>query len=124
MVLQEKLSLIPKSSGCYLFKDEKNQIIYVGKSKYLPNRVMSYFRENHDDEKVKVLREKIRDVDFVTTINESEALLLEDDLIKLYRPKFNIKGKDDRSRRWYIGLTGGDFPKLEVFPKLEEGIEV
>jgi excinuclease ABC subunit C len=83
MVLQEKLSLIPKSSGCYLFKDEKNQIIYVGKSKYLPNRVMSYFRENHDDEKVKVLREKIRDVDFVTTINESEALLLEDDLIKV-----------------------------------------
>ena len=124
MVLQEKLSIIPKSSGCYLFKDDKNQIIYVGKSKYLPNRVMSYFRENHDDEKVKVLREKIRDVDFITTINESEALLLEDDLIKLYRPKFNIKGKDDRSRRWYIGLTGGDFPKLEVFPKLEEGIEV
>jgi len=124
MLLQEKLSVIPKSSGCYLFKDGKNQIIYVGKSKYLPNRVMSYFRENHDDEKVKVLREKIVDVDFITTINESEALLLEDDLIKLYRPKFNIKGKDDRSRRWYIGLTSNEFPKLEVFPKIEGGVEV
>jgi len=99
MILEQKLSNIPKSSGCYLFKNEKGQIIYVGKSKFLPNRVKSYFRENHDDDKVKVLRENIRDVDFVTTINENEAILLEDDLIKLYKPKFNIKGKDDRSKR-------------------------
>jgi len=125
MILEQKLSNIPKSSGCYLFKNEKGQIIYVGKSKFLPNRVKSYFRENHDDDKVKVLRENIRDVDFVTTINENEAILLEDDLIKLYKPKFNIKGKDDRSKRWFIALTKGDFPKLEVFPRqIEDDVEI
>lgn len=125
MILEQKLSNIPKSSGCYLFKNDKGQIIYVGKSKFLPNRVKSYFRENHEDEKVKVLREKIHDVEFVTTINENEAILLEDDLIKLYRPKFNIKGKDDRSKRWFIALTKGDFPKLEIFPrKIEDDVEV
>jgi len=125
MILEEKLSNIPKSSGCYLFKNDKGQIIYVGKSKFLPNRVKSYFRENHDDEKVIKLRSKIIDVDFITTVNENEAILLEDDLIKLYKPKFNIKGKDDRSRRWYIGLTKGDFPKLEIFPRqIDEEVDV
>lgn len=125
MILEQKLTNIPKSSGCYLFKNDKGQIIYVGKSKFLPNRVKSYFRENHDDEKVKVLREKIHDVDFITTVNENEAILLEDDLIKLYRPKFNIKGKDDRSKRWFIALTKGDFPKLEIFPRqIDEDVEV
>ena len=54
MILEQKLSNIPKSSGCYLFKNNKGQIIYGGKSKFLPNRVKSYFRENHEDEKVKV----------------------------------------------------------------------
>jgi excinuclease ABC subunit C len=116
MLLQEKLEIIPKSPGCYLFKDNKGQIIYVGKSKYLPNRVMSYFRPNPDEEKVIALQKNIVDVDFVTTINENEAILLEDDLIKLYKPKFNIKGKDDRSKKWGIWLTEGDFPTLEVGP--------
>ena len=116
MLLREKLEVIPKSPGCYLFKDSKGQIIYVGKSKYLPNRVMSYFRANPEEEKIIALQKNIVDVDFVTTINESEAILLEDDLIKLYKPKFNIKGKDDRGRKWGIWFTEGEFPKLEVGP--------
>jgi excinuclease ABC subunit C len=116
MLLREKLEIIPKSPGCYLFKDSKGQIIYVGKSKYLPNRVMSYFRANPEEEKIIALQKNIVDVDFVTTINESEAILLEDDLIKLYKPKFNIKGKDDRGRKWGIWFTEGEFPKLEVGP--------
>lgn len=125
MILEEKLSNIPKSCGCYLFKNDKGQVIYVGKSKYLPNRVKSYFRENHEEDKVRVLREKIRDVEFVTTVNEEEAILLEDDLIKLYHPKFNSKGKDNRTKRWYIGLTKDEFPKLEIYPKkIDEGVEV
>ena len=74
MSLDKKLEMIPKSSGCYLFKDEKGQIIYVGKSKYLPNRVMSYFRPNPEEEKVKAIQERAKDVDFVTTINENEAI--------------------------------------------------
>ena len=116
MLLKEKLEIIPKSSGCYLFKDEKGQIIYVGKSKYLPNRVMSYFRPNPEEEKVKAIQERAKDVDFVTTINENEAILLEDDLIKLYKPKFNIKGKDDRGKKWIMYLTETDFPRLEISP--------
>ena len=125
MVLEEKLLNIPKSSGCYLFKNEKGQVIYVGKSKYLPNRVKSYFREGNDENKVKVLREKIHDVEFVTTLNEEEALLLEDDLIKLYHPKFNSKGKDNRTKRWYIGLTKDEYPRLEVYPKkIDDSVEV
>ena len=116
MLLREKLEIIPKSPGCYLFKDNKGQIIYVGKSKYLPNRVMSYFRPNPEEEKIIALQKNIVDVDFVTTINENEAILLEDDLIKLYKPKFNIKGKDDRGRKWGIWMSDGDFPTLEVGP--------
>ena len=83
MSLKIKLSLIPETPGCYLFKDEKEKIIYVGKSKYLPNRVMSYFRPNPIELKTKALLERIKDVDFISTINENEAILLEDDLIKL-----------------------------------------
>jgi len=125
MILESKLLNIPKSSGCYLFKNSKNQVIYVGKSKYLPNRVRSYFRESPEDEKGRLLKESITDIEFVTTVNESEAILLEDDLIKLYRPKFNVKGKDDRTKRWFIGFTKDEFPKLEIFPrKIEDDIEV
>ena len=75
MSLKIKLSLIPETPGCYLFKDEKEKIIYVGKSKYLPNRVMSYFRPNPIELKTKSLLERIKDVDFISTINENEAIL-------------------------------------------------
>jgi excinuclease UvrABC nuclease subunit len=125
MSLEDKLLNIPKSCGCYLFKNEKNQVIYVGKSKFLPNRVKTYFRENFDDDKGRLLKETIKDVEFITTLNEGEAFLLEDDLIKLYQPKFNVKGKDDRTKRWYVGFTNDIFPKLEIYPrKVDDGIEV
>ena len=110
----EKLSNIPQSSGCYLFKNEKGQIIYVGKSKFLPKRVKSYFQKNHKDKKTTFLVNEIRDVDFMTTDDESQALLLEDELIKTHKPKYNIKAKDDRSRRWFITLSDEEFPRLLV----------
>jgi excinuclease ABC subunit C len=113
-VITEKLSNIPQSSGCYLFKNEKGQIIYVGKSKFLPKRVKSYFQKNHKDIKTNSLVNEIRDVEFMTTNDESQALLLEDELIKSLKPKYNIKAKDDRSRRWFITLTDEDFPRLLV----------
>ena len=113
-MIQEKLKDIPKFPGCYLFKDDKEQIIYVGMSKYLPKRVSSYFQKNHDCKKTKTLVENIRDVEFMIASSEQEALLLEEDLIKLYRPKFNIKGKDDKTRNWSITITEGKVPKLEV----------
>jgi excinuclease ABC subunit C len=113
-MLVEKLKNIPKSSGCYLFKDKKGQIIYVGKAKHLPNRVKSYFSNKNHSSKTKLLVENVSDVDFLTTLDENSALVLENDLIKSYNPKFNIKLKDDRSKKWYLTLTNGDFPRLEV----------
>ena len=113
-MISEKLKNIPKFAGCYLFKDDKEQVIYVGMSKYLPKRVSSYFQKKHSDFKTKQLVENARDVDFMITSSESEALLMEEELIKLYRPKFNIKGKDDKSRKWSICFSDEPYPKLEV----------
>jgi excinuclease ABC subunit C len=113
-MLTEKLQNIPKSSGCYLFKDKKGQIIYVGKAKHLPNRVKSYFSGNKHSDKTKLLVENVSDVDFLTTLDENSALVLENDLIKTHNPKFNIKLKDDRSKKWYLTLTDDNFPRLEV----------
>jgi excinuclease ABC subunit C len=113
-VITEKLSNIPQSSGCYLFKNKKGQIIYVGKSKFLPKRVKSYFQKNHKDQKTLSLVNEITDVEFMTTNDESQALLLEDELIKSHKPKYNIKAKDDRSRRWFITLSSDEFPRLLV----------
>ena len=113
-MISEKLKNIPEFPGCYLFKDDKGQIIYVGMSKFLPKRVSSYFQKKHDDVKTKTLVESIRDVDFMIAPSEQEALLLEEDLIKTYKPKFNIKGKDDKSRKYSICFTDENFPKLEI----------
>jgi excinuclease ABC subunit C len=111
---------IPQTAGCYLFKDDKEQIIYVGKSKFLPKRVNSYFQKNHKDTKTAKLVTEINNVDFISTESENEALVLEEDLIKLYKPKFNIKGKDDRTIRSKLVLTGGEWKKLELFYPHEE----
>jgi excinuclease ABC subunit C len=113
-VIVEKLKNIPQFPGCYLFKDDKEQIIYVGMSKYLPKRVSSYFQKNHTDSKTITLVENIKDVEFIISSSEQEALLLEEDLIKTYKPKFNIKGKDDKSRKWSICLTEEALPKLKI----------
>jgi len=120
-MITEKLKDIPKFPGCYLFKDDKEQIIYVGMSKYLPKRVSSYFQKKHECKKTKTLVENIRDVEFMIASSEQEALLLEEDLIKLYKPKFNIKGKDDKTRNWSITITEGRVPKLEVVREKPEG---
>jgi len=109
----EKLKNIPKNPGCYLFKNDKQQIIYVGMSKFLPKRVSSYFQKNQKG-KTKSLVENISDVEFKITSSEQEAIILEEELIKLYKPKFNIKGKDDKSRNWSICFTNEEYPKLEI----------
>ena len=83
-------------------------------SKFLPKRVTSYFQKNHDNDKTKFLVEQIKDVDFVITSSEQEAVLMEEELIKIYKPKFNIKGKDDKSRKWSICITDERYPRLEI----------
>jgi len=111
---------IPQTPGCYLFKDDKEQIIYVGKSNFLPKRVSSYFQKNHKDIKTVKLVTEIKNVDFISTETENEALVLEEDLIKLYKPKFNIKGKDSRTIRSKLVLSDGDWKKIELFYPQEE----
>ena len=109
---------IPETAGCYLFKNDKDQIIYVGKSKFLPKRVNSYFQKNHKNQKTLRLVNEIKSVDFVSTDSENEALVLEEDLIKLYKPKFNIKGKDDKTLHINLVLTKEEWPKLDLlYPK-------
>ena len=119
-MITEKIKQAPKFAGCYLFKDGKEQIIYVGMSKYLAKRVSSYFQKKHNDLKTRQLVEQIKDVDFMITSSEQEALLMEEELIKLYKPKFNIKGKDDKSRKWSICFSEEPFPKLEVVRNKED----
>ena len=114
-MLSDKLNNIPKSPGCYLFKNGKDQIIYIGKSKFLPKRVKSYFNKNQKDFKTYMMVSEIKDVEFMCTDDEPQSLLLEDDLIKVYKPKYNMKGKDDRSRRWYVTVSNEEFPKIEVY---------
>ncbi|MDE1827476.1 MAG: GIY-YIG nuclease family protein, partial [Thaumarchaeota archaeon] len=81
---------IPSHSGIYIMKDGKNDILYIGKAKNLKNRVRSYFVKNQNY-KTQKLVEKIRDIEFVLTDNEEEAFLLESNMIKRYRPPYNIE---------------------------------
>ena len=112
--IKDKIKSAPPTPGCYIYKDDKDQVIYVGKSKFLPKRVASYFSKNHVDYKTKVLVENIKDIEYRSTSTESDALILEEELIKLYKPKFNIKCKDDRSRKVSICFTELPYQKLEI----------
>ncbi len=105
---------IPQSPGCYLFRDSKDKIIYVGKSKFLPKRVKSYFQKNHEDIKTRKLVEKINSVDFIICQSESEALVVEENLIKLYKPEYNIKGKDDKTTRQVLIIEEEEFPRIDL----------
>jgi excinuclease ABC subunit C len=113
MITEKEINYLPTTPGCYLFKDVKGKVLYVGKAKNLKKRVKSYFQKNDHTAKTKMLVEKIIKIDFIVTKTESEAFLLENNLIKLHYPKFNIDLKDSR-RYAYLKLTEGEFPLLEV----------
>jgi len=109
--LDKKLKQIPMKPGVYLFRDFKNKVIYVGKAKILRNRVKSYFRKTQTDVKVEVLVSKIVDIEWIITDTEVEALLLENNLIKEYYPKYNIALKDGKSYP-FIRITNELFPRI------------
>lgn len=117
-----KGSEIPTEPGVYLFKDEKDDILYVGKAKNLRSRVRSYFKTNNQPAKTRQLVSKSRSLDWIIVNNEVEALLLENKLIKQHTPKYNINLKDSKTFA-YIALTREPFPRLltarKVSPKLE-----
>lgn len=111
-MINEKLKLLPKKSGCYLMKNDKGIVIYVGKAKNLSNRVKSYFKSNHTG-KTKKLVSEIVDFEYIVTNNELEAFILEINLIKKYDPKYNILLKDDKSYP-YIEFTTEKYPRLAI----------
>ena len=88
--LKTILAAIPEKPGSYQYYDEKGTIIYVGKAKNLKRRVSSYFNKEHDNNKTRVLVKQIRDIKYIVVDTEEDALLLENNLIKQYRPRYNV----------------------------------
>ena len=118
MTLEEKLKTLPTSPGIYIHKNGAGKIIYVGKAKNLRNRVRSYFQSsrNHDP-KTRQLVKVIADFEFIVVDNEVEALVLESNLIKKHKPRFNVFLKDDKSYP-HLKLTNEPFPKVVITRKI------
>ena len=110
---------IPSNPGIYLMKDSEQKIIYIGKAKNLKNRVKSYFLKNQNY-KTQKLVENISDIEFVLTDNESEAFLLESNMIKKYRPQYNIELKDQQ-RYTYLRISDEKYPRLLVARRTRDG---
>lgn len=112
-----KLKSLPHESGVYLMKNSEEKIIYVGKAIDLAKRVRSYFNKNNKDQKTTALVDKIVNIEWIVTHSELEALMLETNLIKKYRPKYNILMKDDKNYV-YIKIAKEDFPRVYVVRKV------
>ncbi|MGB8656186.1 MAG: excinuclease ABC subunit UvrC [Candidatus Zixiibacteriota bacterium] len=120
MDLKAKLERLPPKPGVYLMKDASGKIIYVGKAKSLRNRVKAYFQDTPPyHPKASALISKIRDFDIVATDSEMEALILEANLIKEYRPRYNVNLKDDK-RYPYLKLTDEPFPRILVVRRVKK----
>ncbi|MFA4960396.1 MAG: excinuclease ABC subunit UvrC [Candidatus Pacearchaeota archaeon] len=118
----EKIKFLPRSPGCYLFKDSNGKIIYIGKAKNIRKRVASYFQKKEHDPKTFALISEISDVDTITTSTEVEALLLENNIIKKNVPKYNLDLKDSH-RYAYLQIHEGDFPWVEIVRERKDGGE-
>jgi excinuclease ABC subunit C len=106
-------SHLPTSPGVYIFKDSGDTVIYVGKAKNVRSRVASYFNRSGDGRpKIAELRERVRQIDFIVTGSETEALVLEANLIKRHRPRFNASLKDDKSYPYIVVTTGDEYPRV------------
>jgi excinuclease ABC subunit C len=127
-LVSQKLDALPAQPGVYLFKDKKAAVVYVGKAKSLRARVRSYFQEAHGDDRafIPVLQRTIGDLETIVTANEKEATILENNLIKEHRPKYNVKLRDDKD---FITLrlvpppavadAAGDERRAKEWPRLE-----
>ena len=106
-------SHLPTSPGVYIFKDAGDKVVYVGKAKNIRSRVASYFTRTGDGRpKIAELRERVRQIDFIVTASETEALVLEANLIKRHRPRFNASLKDDKSYPFIVVTTGDEYPRV------------
>ena len=111
--IKKKLKAIPDCPGVYLMKDEKGDVIYVGKAISLSRRIRSYFYPSGNDTKILVLSEQINDFEVIPVASEAEALILENKLIKEYQPKYNTNLKDGKSYP-YLKITSEKFPSVQI----------
>ena len=114
--LAQTLKCLPDSAGCYLYYDKDGTVIYVGKAKNLKKRIKSYFRKTVDRLKTKILVSHIERLEYILTDSEAEALILESQLIKKYKPKYNILLKDDKKYPYFL-ITDEDYPRITVVRK-------
>src|SRR5919199_4468169 len=120
MELREKVAQLPTAPGVYLYKDGEGTVLYVGKAKNLRSRVRSYFNEDRLAEaKTGSLIREARDLDFIQVDNNKEALALEDNLIKQYKPRFNILLRDDKTYP-YVKVTAEKYPRVYVTRRLRK----
>ncbi len=111
-VIKDKIPLIPKNPGIYKMLGATGEILYIGKAKNIPNRLKSYVTESYLPIRTERMLSQTHNLEITTTNNESEALLLEANLIKKFKPKFNILLKDDKSFP-YIFISDHEFPRIE-----------
>ena len=116
MHLKEKAKSFPKNPGVYFFKNKKNKIIYIGKAKNLRSRVRSYFNKNHLDDKSRIMVSGATSIEYLLVNDEVEAIITEANMIKEYKPKYNISLKDDKTFP-YIVITNEPYPKVEIIRK-------
>lgn len=115
--IDQILQKIPDLPGCYIMFDQKLHVLYVGKAKNLKKRVRSYFQQKALEPKTKLLVSKIHDIDFFVTKTEAESLVLENNLIKKHRPRYNIRLKDDKSYPYVFVDMSESFPRIQVLRK-------
>ena len=116
--IKTKLKNLPSNAGVYQFIDDKGTVLYIGKAKNLKNRVKSYFHKNLNSAKTLVMVNKVNDFELIVTDNEIEALVLENNLIKQYKPRYNINLKDDKSFP-FIKVTNEPFPRIYSTRRVE-----
>jgi len=112
--LKSKLKYIPEKPGVYIFKGEGGRVIYVGKAKSLKKRVPSYFSKPPDSRKTEIILQNLKDIEYIVTSSELEALMLESNLIKKYRPRYNIILRDDKQYPYLKLTVNEEWPRLII----------
>src|SRR3990170_8335662 len=116
--LEEKLESLPPRPGVYLMRDREAKVIYVGKAKDLRARVRAYFRSGDGRSQIQFLLRRAEDIETLVTANEKEALILENNLIKQYKPRYNIRLKDDKSYLSIKLTTRDSWPRIFTTRKI------
>ncbi len=122
-MLKERLGNVPLKPGVYIYKDSEGRVIYVGKAKSLRTRMRSYFQSPSKlHPKVRALMARVADFDYIVTTSEVEALILENNLIKSYQPRYNIQLRDDKTYPYLKVTTGDDYPRLALVREEKDGV--